>query len=412
MNIEDQFEHDINFSGWDLNKRDKSPRPTYHNCMNYLEKDMFDIKYNEHSGGIIFDGKEYNDDHTLKVKENMRSIKLEPSISTIDESIRSYAKNNAYNPVCDYLNNIKWDGTERLNRWLTLVCGTEDSEYTQFVSRTLILASVYRAFEPGCQYDFMPILEGEQGIGKTNLVRTLGGSWYKEISLSDRDHNTIQLMQGAWIIEVAELAVFAKRDIESLRGFISNNVDFTRFVYQKNTRNIPRRSAFIGTFNPGANGYLLDETGNRRFLPIYLKYVELEILKEIRDQLFAEAVVMYKNKVPIHINNDILQEQALQAQKQREEYDEWMDEIMKGLYHRRMDIGNNVTAIQLYTTFLGGTKDKYTQLINRRIYKCMKSLGCKKAEVKRVNGILGRYYDITQILGSVTSSDSTVDFEL
>ena len=49
----------------------------------------------------------------------------------------------------------------------------------------------------------------------------------------------------------------------------------------------PRQCVMIGTTND--TDYLRDATGNRRFWPIKCEFVDLEWLKENREQIWAEA---------------------------------------------------------------------------------------------------------------------------
>lgn len=392
--IQEKFGVDMS-SSWDITQ-DGLYKGTYNNALNFLEEKKYNIRLNEHAGYIEFEGHKYQDDDKLEIKKRMRASKIEPQISIINEAIKTYAKENEYNPVTEWLDNIKWDGVNRVNTWLTAICGCEDSDYARFVARTMLLAPVYRAYEPGVKYDYMPILEGEQGIGKSRLVKAIGGNWYKNVSLTERDHNTIQKMRGSWIVEVPELTVFAKRDIESLKAFISTEVDFVRFVYQEEDMVIPRRSTFIGTINVGSNGYLMDETGNRRFLPIKINEVNLSLFNKIREQLFAEAVQLYRSNIPIYIDNDPeLEVQVQEQQKQREEYDDWADLIVKNYNRFSYDMSNYMTPVDIYTKLIGGQADKVDNKLSRRIGKIMKNITGKPSEVKTLNGITGRYFNMT-----------------
>ncbi|NCC41474.1 MAG: hypothetical protein EOM21_19025 [Gammaproteobacteria bacterium] len=394
--IQKNFGIDMNVY-WDITK-DKNLRGTYNNCLNFLDEKNYNIKFNEHSGCFDFNGARYDDLHILQVKKEMREIKLEPSLGIIDEAIKTYGIDKTYHPIKDYLNSLKWDGVNRVSHWLTGLCGADNCEYSSFVSRTILTAAVKRVFEPGCQFDHMPILEGSQGTGKSSLVRILGGDWYKSISLTDRDHNTIQKMQGAWFIEVAELAVFAKRDIESLKDFISTPVDATRFVYNRNDRFIPRQSIFIGTINPGVGGYLMDETGNRRFFPIKLGKINLDLINKNRNQLFAEAVQLYRSSIPIYIDNDKLMELATKQQKQREEHDEWADIIYSGLNQLKIDIGSEIRSVDVYQKIIKGDVDNYDKKTSLRIGKILRKMSGELPEQKKINGIVGKYFSVDKIL--------------
>lgn len=398
MNLEDTIVNDaiVESSDWDITKKGKY-LPTYNNCMMFIDQIEVDIKYNSFASFIEINGHRYQDLDTIRMKELMRKMKLEPSVKTIDEAVHATALKNKYHPVLDYLNTLEWDGTKRLNSWLTDFCGVPKCKYSEFVSRLALLAPIYRVYEPGCQYDTMIILEGDQGIGKSRLVRVLGGDWYKAISLLGHDHNTVQLMKSAWIIEVAELSVFAKRDIESLRAFLSNPVDSARFAYARNDVVIPRQSAFIGTINPDSNGYLMDATGNRRFLPVFLSKVDIEGLSQVRDQLFAEAVSMYRDKVPIHIDNKELDDLVLQNQKAREFHDDWSNLIINYVNITKSSRDFHMTANEVFVQAIGGENKNFNKAVSIRVGNILKKLGCEAAKSQSLNGIFGRYYNLANL---------------
>jgi predicted P-loop ATPase len=244
----------------------------------------------------------------------------------------------------------------------------------------------------------MPIIEGKQGIGKTTILRVIGGKWYKSISLTEQDKDTIQKMQGAWIIEVAELAAFSKRDIDSLKAFVTVCVDSSRFAYARNDKKYPRQSVFVGTINPEDNGYLLDKTGNRRFLPVLVNNIDIKSIEKHRDQLFAEAVELYRSGVKIYIEDKMLNEKAEQEQSKREEQDDWAEIILNWVNAHRMDISTKMTTCDVYIRAIGGKPEQYDQRIARRIGNILRRLNCGKSELAKINGVVGKFYDLSSLL--------------
>lgn len=383
---------------------------SYNNCINFFETTPdFTVKFNQFSSEIEVNKERLDDKHLILVKESMRKIQLEPSIQTIDEALKTIAFRNQYHPVKEWIMDLKWDGNERCNYWLSYFCGAANNEYTQFVARTIILAIVNRVFRPGCQYDHMPILEGEQGIGKSSVIRVLGGEWYKEVSLIERDRDTVQKLQGAIIVEVAELAAFAKRDIDSLKAFITHPSDFARFAYARNDKKYPRQSTFIGTVNPDETGYLNDTTGNRRFLPVLIARADIIGLINARDQLFAEAYQLYLKGVNIYFNDKKMLLMAKEQQELREPVDPWAECIIKWARTQTPEILENVTCMNIYINVLGERKGTCDKRITGRIANILKKLGCKKAVLKRIDGELGRFWDLSNLVTPPVAK--TVDYE-
>lgn len=216
----------------------------------------------------------------------------------VQDAMIMCAEQNGFNEVLDYLNSLKWDGIERLDKLFIDYLGAEDNVYTRAVARKSITAAVARAFEPGCKYDTMPILIGRQGAGKSTLIRTLGKKWYADGLSTFEGKEAAENIQGKWIIEAGEMAGYTKAEENASKQFLSRQVDVFRQAYGRRTQEYPRRCVFFGSSNQYE--FLKDITGNRRFWPIDIeaqkptKNVYVNLPGEV-DQIWAEAVVRYKN---------------------------------------------------------------------------------------------------------------------
>lgn len=212
------------------------------------------------------------------------------------EVIRLVAKRREWDPWVGYLEALRWDGTPRLtSAALTLLGACERAEWMCFA--WWMVSAVARSFNPGCQVDHMIILEGNQGLGKSSFLLELAGSsrYYARASGAadlSNPRSTARL-QGPVIIELAELAAIAKRDVEATKEFIDNREDKWIPPYGRAQIASPRRCVFAGTTNQSE--YLQDVTGNRRFWPIAcIGDIDLAGTRASRDQLWAEAVHAYR----------------------------------------------------------------------------------------------------------------------
>lgn len=237
------------------------------------------------------------------------------------------------NPIKEWLQTIEWDGMYRLDSWLHLYTGCELNEYTAQVGRILLCGAVKRIIEPGCKFDYMMILEGEQGIMKSTLFEVLGGEYYISLSFGHNEKEIVENIQGAWFIEIADMNGFKKQEVEWLRAFITRKSDRCRMPYARNSKDFERQNVFVATTNPsGDNEYLKDDTGNRRFFPIRCGKMNIQGLRGFRDQLFAEAYRYYKTET-LYLTGKA-EEISLKEQSEREENDIWTIPIKTWLMGR------------------------------------------------------------------------------
>lgn len=180
-----------------------------------------------------------------------------------------FSDGRSFDALTDMLDALpEWDGTSRKDQVLVECLGAEDSPYVRSVTALLLRAAVARAYQPGCKFDYMVVLQGPQGIGKSTLLRRL--AMRDELFVDDVKNigtkEAQELIQGRWFVELAELAAFKGRQVETLKSFITSQTDSYRVPYAKRPVQLPRRCVLVGTTNLGE--YLEDPTGNRRFMPV------------------------------------------------------------------------------------------------------------------------------------------------
>ncbi len=176
-----------------------------------------------------------------------------------------------YDPVREFVEGLPaWDGVKRVERLLVERLGAPDTAYVRAVTRKVLCGAVRRALRPGCKFDYMLIIEGAQGLGKSSLLADLAGEWFTDgVSIGDmaRPKDAAEKLQRNWIAEVAELDGMQKTSIEALKAFVTVREDNYRAAYARRAVKRPRRGILVGTVN-NVNGYLRDASGNRRFWPV------------------------------------------------------------------------------------------------------------------------------------------------
>lgn len=237
-----------------------------------------------------------------------------------DALVLSFEKHR-FHPIRDYLNSLEWDGKERVDTLLIDYLGAEDSSYVRTVTRKVLTAAVARVFNPGIKFDNMLILSGPQGVGKSTIIRKLGKDWYSDSLTTVNGKEAYEQLQGVWILEMAEMMATKKADIEATKHFLSKTEDIYRVAYGRRTSKFPRQCIFIGTSNE--HEFLRDKTGNRRFWPVDIAVQDpkLDVFKDLDyelDQIWAEAVQLFKNKEPLYLSA----EEEKEARKQQDDHSE------------------------------------------------------------------------------------------
>lgn len=229
---------------------------------------------------------------TIYFQDKLAMQKMSPAV--IKEGCMSFAKMNTRNEPKEWMESLKWDGTPRIEDFIPDGLGGEyGSNYIMSASKNFWISMAARVYRPGCQVDNMLVLEGAQGIGKTNALRVIGGEWYAEAQENIMSKDFFMILRGKIIIEVSELNAFKRAEVTRIKQVITAATDRYRAPYERHAKDHPRQSVFVGTTNQQT--YLDDETGGRRFWPIVCGEINLKWIKENREQLFAEAVKCFKS---------------------------------------------------------------------------------------------------------------------
>lgn len=247
----------------------------------------------------------------------------------ISMALMLVSEQHKFNEVKDYLDSLHWDGVPRVATVFRDYLGARENAYVEAAARKSFAAGVARVMSPGCKYDYVPVFIGPQGIGKTTFLRTIGHGWHSDSLQSFSGKEAAELIQGIWINEIGEMSGYSKSEDNVTKQFLSRCDDVYRQPYGRHTGRYPRKGIFFGTCND--HDFLKDPTGSRRFWPIDTgtTTAKKDIWKDLPgevDQLWAEAVQLWKNGEPLYLEDPAVEAMAKQEQDQHYE-----DNVKQGL---------------------------------------------------------------------------------
>ncbi len=303
------------------------------------------------------------------------------STGMVDEAVAVAADLHAVHAVKEYLEPLKWDRVPRCKTWLLRYLGAEDNSVHRFGGQAWLIGAVKRIYEPGSQFDNVLVLEGKQGARKTTALRVLGGAWHAESITDLGSKDSLQTLRGKWIVEFAELDALGRVESSRIKQHISATNDVYRPSYGRRSITVPRQNVFAASCNP--EKYLKDETGARRFWPVRVGDIDIDALRRDRDQLWAEAVHLYRQGEQCWATPDMIY--LTEAQEARFQEDPWEEHVAIFCYGKR-----NVLISEVLSS-LRVEIPKQTQSEKNRVAKILGRLGfaCKLVKTK---GVVYREY--------------------
>lgn len=319
----------------------------------------------------------------------------------IDDSLALVFEKQSFHPVKDYLNLLEWDGESRVDSLLIDYFGADNNIYSREAIRKMLCGAVARIMRPGTKYDLVLTLVGSQGSYKSTFINKLGRGWFSDSFTTVQGKEAFEQIQGAWLVEIAEMSGFKKAEVESVKHFITKQEDTFRPAYGRTSETYPRQCVFFGTTNN--RDFLRDPSGNRRFMPIdvnvdrVIKKVTTDLDSEI-DQIWAEAVELYKAGEPLYLSAEAeaiaRHEQSSHCEQDERAgmINEYLDKKLPAsaewdkldIYDRRSYVQGHdqkgeylrkyVTIAEIWCECLGKEKEDMTRYNTREINEIVRSL--------------------------------------
>lgn len=347
------------------------------------------LRYNRFRQDVEYNGKPLEDADILKIQYFMQ---MDAGLHTMSKSevhsaIMHYANKHSYDEAQDWIKSLEWDGVERLKSWVHNATGVSYDAYHTGIGSQWLMGMIRRIMEPGCIFDYVLVLTGKQGAGKTSLFRIIGGPFYKSYTGSMDNKDFYLALRGAMIVDLDEGAAMYKSEAIKIKSIISDTHDEYRAPYDRVMKKYPRR--FVFSMSTNDSEPFRDTTGNRRYWSIDVKKtIDFKWLEENREQLFAETYHYYKEKIKIP---EVPLDMALANQEDHLPDDSWNDlvvrEVRKSYEYITGDPAYSTTITDVYSAIFGSEKlDRLARGQEMRIGNILrKDLGMEKRRT-RVNG--------------------------
>jgi len=343
------------------------------------------IRYNEFKNTVDVDGTEIIDENETGIALWLdRVYSLDMSTSKVAEAVRYVARKNTCHPVREYLDSLRWDMSSRVDKLFESYFGIIPNDLYDEIGKRWLIGMVARIFDPGCKVDTVVILAGPQGIMKSTALKTMAvkDEWFSDSALDMRSKDAYQALSGGiWIYELAELASIRPRDAETVKAFLSSRQDRYRPSYGRNMVTRKRQTVFAGTTNEAE--FLSDNTGNRRWHVIKCGHVNIPKLHGDIDQLWAEAVHLYKSNERWWLDAGASHDLEEYQQEFRQQ-DSWEHATARWLAGQT----GPFTVWDALEKAVSKEAQNHSKSDCMRMAAILRSLGCVKGTRTRINGKL------------------------
>lgn len=371
--FEELDEIESKFSWKDLIEKDKKGKmvKSPQNILLFLEnhpKYAGKLKYNGFLQMKEYDGKEFTDFQQSVINNDVFKYLGFSNKGWVDDCLNQVFLEHTYNPVIDYLKSLTWDGKKRIDTMFIKMFQADDTELNRTMTRKWMIAAVKRILIPGCKFDNMIVLQGGQGIGKSTFCERLARGFYNSISLNEIDNkDVVDKLNKTWIGIIDELNNFNRKDMNVIKGFLSESQKGARLAYARNTLTYERHCVFIGTTNEDTFLRDITSTVERRFWIIRCNKTKMDsaisdtMTPDYVDQLWAEAYKYYMDDPEqyLDIEQDMFEEFAEAQYQFKTSNDDDIVSYLKDVLEKEYKIGpeGEVTDIsQIDDEYAAGLK--------------------------------------------------------
>jgi hypothetical protein len=357
----------------DLTK-DGKPCPTVANTRNALVSLQVECRYDLFHDRLLVGGHEIgqwagelSDNACLALRRIISNYYgFDPGRNNMHDAAVQVCLRRCFDPICDYLDSLAWDGVKRLDGWLASYLSATDTPLNREIGKLALVAAVRRARKPGTKFDQIVVLEGPEGTLKSTAIELMAGqeNFSDQTILGLRDLEQQERLRGKWLYEIADLSGIKRAEVEHVKAFASRTHDRARPAYGRTLKEQPRRCVFFGTTND--ESYLKSSTGNRRFWPVKTGAIDIEKLRTDRNHLWAEAAHVEASGCSL-VLPEKLWPQAREVQDERYTEDVWQLTIDEYCAHRK-----DTSVTEILREALRIDVGKWGQVEQNRVAACLR----------------------------------------
>lgn len=338
------------------------------------------LRFNIYNQSVEQDGKPVTDLEHYYLQLAQLNIKVTKELAA--DALVFVAKENQFDPVREYLDRVADEVPPiPIDHLASAYLRPADEPGTLFdaMLRCTLIAAVRRIYEPGAKHDAACVLMGPQGCGKSTFWRNLGGPFFSDALGDINNKDDLLLVGKAWIHEWGEIdRITGKNHAGKIKAFLSRQTDSYRVPYGKAMEDFPRRSIIVGSTNRDT-GFLIDDTGNRRFwvIPVDVpQMIEVDGLLLERDAIWSAAVAAYRAGEANHLPRD-LERQVSEANLAYLVESPWLNPVREWLASPR-NAGTPITTEILLTDAIGKPVERQSRADQMQIASILRELGLIK----------------------------------